>query len=126
MPVRIQRSRARGWRAPSGAIYVGRPTKWGNPYDVKRYGLELALAVFAETTKGFWDPSLVPAGPHRDQWLEWMYADHTAWIKRIGGRIYEAIHCELRGHDLMCWCPLPKLGEPDLCHAAILLEIANA
>lgn len=31
-PKRIQRSRRRGWRMPEGAVYVGRPTRWGNPY----------------------------------------------------------------------------------------------
>ena len=29
-PKRIQRKRTKGWRMPAGAIYVGRPTKWGN------------------------------------------------------------------------------------------------
>jgi hypothetical protein len=29
---RIQRSRAKGWRMPEGAVYVGRPTLWGNPW----------------------------------------------------------------------------------------------
>jgi len=33
-PVRIQRRRTKGWRLPPGAIYVGRPSKWGNPYRV--------------------------------------------------------------------------------------------
>jgi Domain of unknown function (DUF4326) len=32
MPSRIRRQRSRGWRQPINAIYVGRPTKWGNPY----------------------------------------------------------------------------------------------
>lgn len=32
MPVRIQRKRVPGWRQPPGAIYVGRPTVWGNPF----------------------------------------------------------------------------------------------
>lgn len=32
MPTRIQRRRTTGWRTPPGAIYVGRPTRWGNPY----------------------------------------------------------------------------------------------
>lgn len=32
MPVRIQRKRSKGWRMPEGAVYVGRPTKWGNPF----------------------------------------------------------------------------------------------
>ncbi len=32
MPQRIQRKRTKGWRMPDGAVYVGRPTKWGNPF----------------------------------------------------------------------------------------------
>jgi hypothetical protein len=32
---------------------------------------------------------------------------------------------ELRGHNLACWCPLPEPGQPDHCHAAVLLEVAN-
>jgi hypothetical protein len=30
MPQRIQRKRTKGWKMPPGAVYVGRPTKWGN------------------------------------------------------------------------------------------------
>jgi hypothetical protein len=29
-PKRIQRKRTKGWKMPDGAVYVGRPTKWGN------------------------------------------------------------------------------------------------
>lgn len=32
MPQRIQRKRVKGWRMPEGAVYVGRPTEWGNPW----------------------------------------------------------------------------------------------
>lgn len=35
MPRRIQRRRTKGWRMPAGAVYVGRGTKWGNPYRVE-------------------------------------------------------------------------------------------
>lgn len=31
----------------------------------------------------------------------------------------------LAGKNLACWCPLPAPGEPDICHAAVLLELAN-
>jgi hypothetical protein len=31
-PVRIQVKRQKGFRLPAGAVYVGRPTKWGNPF----------------------------------------------------------------------------------------------
>ena len=34
MPKRIQRKRTKGWRMPPNTVYVGRPTKWGNPYRV--------------------------------------------------------------------------------------------
>ncbi|MGB8275191.1 MAG: DUF4326 domain-containing protein [Alphaproteobacteria bacterium] len=32
MPKRIQVRRTKGFRLPTGTVYVGRPTKWGNPY----------------------------------------------------------------------------------------------
>ena len=31
---RIQRKRTKGWRMPEGAVYVGRPTRWGNPFPI--------------------------------------------------------------------------------------------
>ena len=34
MPERIQRKRTKGWRMPPNTVYVGRPTKWGNPFKV--------------------------------------------------------------------------------------------
>ena len=33
---RIQRRRTRGWRMPEDAVYVGRPTRWGNPFRGER------------------------------------------------------------------------------------------
>jgi Domain of unknown function (DUF4326) len=35
MPKRIQRRRTAGWRMPEGAVYVGRPTRWGNPFTYR-------------------------------------------------------------------------------------------
>lgn len=31
-PIRVQRRRVKGWKMPSNTVYVGRGTKWGNPY----------------------------------------------------------------------------------------------
>jgi len=31
-PIRVQVKRQKGFRLPAGALYVGRPTKWGNPF----------------------------------------------------------------------------------------------
>lgn len=32
-PLRIQRRRTKGHKMPKGAVYVGRPSKWGNPFE---------------------------------------------------------------------------------------------
>lgn len=119
-PKRIQRKRSKGWRMPEGAVYVGRPTKWGNPWSPKGYydagyagSLDVAIAACIENyrawmtrTRSMWTGD-VPCGP----------------LKHPDG----SVHMEpfdvspLRGKDLACWCPL---GQP--CHADVLLEIANA
>ena len=122
MPVRIQRKRTKGFKLPPGCVYVGRPTKFGNPYwDVERYGLDLCLTLFRESCSGGWNPSLVPTGPLADLWHQWLYRDHCTWLKRFDHHPSEVIRSELRGKDLACWCALDRP-----CHATILLAIANS
>ena len=36
MAKRIQLKRTKGWKMPEGAIYVGRGSKWGNPFKLER------------------------------------------------------------------------------------------
>jgi hypothetical protein len=99
MPVRIQRKRSRGWKAPAGAVYVGRPSKWGNPFIIHANSTaERAVAKFRD-----------------------MYLDGTVRPGWASTASIEDIRHELRGKDLMCWCPL---DQP--CHADVLLEIANS
>ena len=98
MPKRIQRSRAKGWKMPVGAVYVGRPTKWGNLYKV--------------------DESI---GFDRDAAVDCFQLDCASVHGLIGEYpSTEEIQRELRGKDLVCWCPLDGP-----CHADVLLEIAN-
>lgn len=67
-------------KIPPDAVYVGRPSKWGNPYKVGEGGtreevIEKYTQYLIET--------------------EWT----TGLVLNIG---------ELRGKDLVCWCaPLP-------------------
>lgn len=81
---------------PAGAVYVGRPSKWGNPFVVgslyknKKIAQESAVSLFQD-------------------WL--LYSDE--------GRKLLAQIGELKGKDLVCWCV------PKPCHAEILLELAN-
>lgn len=45
-PVRIQRQRTAGWRMPDGAVYVGRPSLWGNPFAIDgERAMWLAVAI---------------------------------------------------------------------------------
>ena len=79
-PKRIQRKRTKGWRMPEGAVYVGRGTKWGNPYRVS-----------GETTA------------HKA--VE-MYRDY---LQRAPNQAeVQAGLTELRGCDLACWCSLSQ------------------
>jgi hypothetical protein len=35
-PKRIQCKRTKGWKMPPNTVYVGRPSLWGNPFDMSR------------------------------------------------------------------------------------------
>ncbi len=53
-PIRVQRKRTKGYRLPPGTIYVGRPSRWGNPYRVsKQIGIKDAIAYYREWAKKF-------------------------------------------------------------------------
>ena len=106
MPSRIQRKRTRGWRMPPGAIYVGRPTKWGNPFSIDPARAD--GAAWAVLQFGFWIDGL------------------EAFPDKPSPPSHDEIRSALRGKDLCCWCPIVTGGRYVSCHADVLLEIANA
>lgn len=122
-PARVRLSRTRGWRLPPNTIKVDRTTRWGNPYDVREYGTELALHLFASTARGSWSNANVRAVDLPT--VETLHAAHATWLRRIGEDPVQRMRRELRGRNLACWCAVPNHGEDDLCHAAILLRLAN-
>lgn len=38
MPQRIQRKRTKGWKMPPNTVYVGRGSRWGNPFTFANSG----------------------------------------------------------------------------------------
>jgi hypothetical protein len=119
IPKRIQRKRTKGWRMPGGAIYVGRPGKWGNPFVIGGYYMKgdpdihyraPFRFVFTQTTKEYADDRYTRIDTP-EQALEWFRWYIEKYPKQLN---------ELRGKDLACWC---RLDEP--CHADVLLELAN-
>jgi hypothetical protein len=45
-PHRVQVRRVKGWRMPADTVFVGRGTKWGNPWRVARVGRAEAVRRF--------------------------------------------------------------------------------
>jgi hypothetical protein len=132
-PRRIQRRRTKGWRAPAGAVYVGRGTRWGNPCTQVRYpaldGTEWEHEGRLGKTSGeqhaFVHPDkTVTWHLVKDATQEQAVALYRRWLDRRPD-LAEAAREHLAGRDLMCWCPPPQPGQPDHCHAAVLLELAN-
>ncbi len=119
MPVRIQRQRTKGWRAPSAAIYCGRPTMYGNPFSVSIFGREVAVRAYRHLFDTTFKPSLFRE-LDREKY-ELLYSITMRWKKRYGSTMLAMARKELRGKDLMCWC-----GLSEACHVDVLLEISNS
>lgn len=104
-PRRIQRQRRRGWRMPPGAVYVGRPTQWGNEYELpgrlRGYINDAGDVVILPNT--------------RDNVVAWFRASAVERHETNPNWL-----APLRGKDLACWCRLDEL-----CHADVLLKLAN-
>ena len=113
MPQRLHRTRKMRSATPPGAVYVGRPTLWANPFGHRpNIGHKRGVIL------------------HR----AWLAGDLTAYVLRCAhfseaevqavrrwqGWVIAARH-RLTGRDLQCWCPLSS----DWCHADALLRTAN-
>ncbi len=82
---------------PEGAVYVGRSSKWGNPYNLN-------------------DP-ILPAGLTKQERRNLVIAEFRVYLETNHELLSQLP--ELKDKDLVCWCaPLP-------CHADVLLELAN-
>ncbi len=81
---------------PPNTVYVGRPSKWGNPYP-KDEAVNLGGGL-----TGAYEAFRV------------LVTSEASWPYRNEART------ELAGKNLMCFCTLSQK-----CHADVLLEIAN-
>lgn len=88
---------------PEGVVYVGRGSKWGNPYRVG---------------DRMWTPQGLTASASREDVVAAFKEDLAIGACDVAD-LYE-VQSELAGKDLACWCPI---DQP--CHADVLLEAAN-
>jgi hypothetical protein len=83
---------------PENTVYVGRPTKWGNPYKVS-FGI---LPEHSIEAYEIWITTNIKMNP-------WKYDLN-----------------ELKGKDLACFCPIlnkNKIYTP--CHADVLIKLCK-
>jgi hypothetical protein len=96
---------------PANTVKVDRTTLFGNPFAIKDFGHNRAVALHRAWIEGdLRDPAI----PEKSREL----------LKRKREEVLAALP-SLRGKNLACWCPLPAAHEPDNCHAATLLKLAN-
>jgi hypothetical protein len=96
---------------PPNTVKVDRTTLFGNPFSIRDYGHDRAVALHRAWIAGkLADPELTPA--------------RMRSLMQLREKVLAALPT-LRGKNLACWCPLPDAGEQDNCHAALLLELAN-
>jgi hypothetical protein len=85
VPKRFQVKRTKGWKMPANGIYVGRPTKWGNPFKISS-ALSRQKAVA-------------------------LYEDR---LRKMAANKRNALLEPLRGKALGCWCPLDEPCHADV------------
>jgi hypothetical protein len=133
-PIRIQLSRAKGWRMPPNTVKVDRTTVFGNPCTCQRpHGCSKSpefewqewgdtpeqaahLRCCVDVFRHYVETGLAGAPTTTGRFNFAMeassgYPNRTKLIERLS---------ELRGKNLACWCPLDAP-----CHADVLLELAN-
>jgi hypothetical protein len=80
----------------TGAVYIGRPSKWGNPFAYQDDSIapyRVATRIIA--VRKYWE--WLQTQPHLIQAAKW----------------------ELKGRNLLCFCA------PELCHGDVLLAVSN-
>ena len=91
----------RGQKLPDDTVYIGRPSKWGNPFKVG----DDDTRTRAEAVVNY---------------------QAYLYMTKEGNKLLLDLE-ELRGKNLACWCGEWKYGDPEKidCHGVILMEAAN-
>lgn len=127
-PVRVKRERKGGWKMPPNTVYVGRGTKWGNPFKVVEVADNEWHVVCKENDT--WNVLLKTT--NHDEALNFSLKSYQYWLMPYTHKdgdiekffqstaMLDGIVSELKGKNLACWCSLNQK-----CHADILLRLAN-
>lgn len=117
--VRVQRRRVKGWRMPEGAVYVGRGSRWGNPFRLHKRRMWSG-----GFTYDVWDADLRTVASYMtpEQARQVAATRFVSFLAEQQARGWEDYPDPrgLVGKVLCCWCPVDGP-----CHADALWEVAN-
>ncbi|QIG81883.1 DUF4326 domain-containing protein [Stakelama tenebrarum] len=112
-PRRLQRTRRRNAFTPAGAIYVGRPTLWSNPFAGRPHiGHARSVILYRAWLADDLTPRILAAAGFG--------MDEIRTLARWRRRLLKALP-RIAGKNLQCWCPTTS----SWCHADVLLALAN-
>jgi len=118
--MRVQRSRRLGYKMPKEVIYVGRGTKWGNPFKLENGNI-------LEQTKDGWKAFKL-GNENTVEDVIALFRDLVIDINshKVNHETREKFQYmyynlqNLKGKRLACWCCIESP-----CHADVLIELAN-
>jgi hypothetical protein len=106
--VRVQLSRAKGWRMPPDTVKADRATDLGNPFPVDVYGRQGAVDRHRRWLEGSMSGREMSETSRCDRWPDVSLVTVRTWQREALART--------GAKNLACWC---ALGEP--CHVDNLL-----
>lgn len=119
LPLRVQLSRAKGWKMPPNTVKVDRSSGFGNPFPIAKCK-STTMGVTRDTwCVGTWSGPAMWFVDTKDEAAQLAVKAYRAW--RPLHVSTERIQHALRGKNLACWC-----AHNAPCHADVLLELANA
>jgi hypothetical protein len=90
-------------------VKADRTTVFGNPISAERHGRSGSVRMYQ-----LWLEWKLPNGAFPDWAMQMLMSKRRMVLDALP---------TLQGKNLACWCPLPEPGEPDICHAAVLVRM---
>lgn len=94
---------------PENCVYIGRPSKWSNPFKVDELGIDEAVKRFRECILN----NSMAYYYFYDLCEATIQYNHFKWIS-------ENLSL-LKGKDIACWCKLS-----DKCHSDVLIDLVKS
>ncbi len=113
-PLRLHRPRWRKAAAAPGPLYVGPPTKWGNPFQVRpRIGQARSVILYRAWLNGELTPRILGCAGFGTHEIATLGRRRRWLLERLP---------QIAGRDLQCSCPADSVW----CHADVLIALANS